>query len=132
MPWVNNDNGEPFCWVHPSWAKWEKSHEPPAVDVVLFEGGGPLGGKPFLPPPLPRDLLIPLEGEGSPEEFYREWKAGKRVIPGLKVSIKDVHGNEWGPAECVIKGRWSGSKYAKHFEVSSAVFKPLKKVKLEG
>lgn len=129
MPWMNNEAGEPFCWVHPAWSKWEKSHEPPLVDVVLYEGGKALGGKSFLPPPLPRDLLVPLP---EAEAFYREWKAGKRAIPGLKVSIKDVHGNEYGPAECVIKGRWSGSKYDKHFEVSSAVFKPLKKVKLEG
>jgi hypothetical protein len=36
-------------------------------------------------------------------KYHRDWCAGKVQIPGLKVSIKDVHGNEYGPSTCKFK-----------------------------
>ena len=28
MPWTMNDNGEPFCWIHESWAAYDRKHDP--------------------------------------------------------------------------------------------------------
>lgn len=63
-------------------------------------------------------------------KYYKDWQNGKIVIPGLKVSIKDVHGNEYGPSTCKLKERVSGKGYSKHAVVESAVFVPLSKVRL--
>lgn len=37
--------------------------------------------------------------------YHKDWLNGKVIIPGLKISIKDAHGNEWGPCTAKIKER---------------------------
>lgn len=115
MPWTTSECGNPL-WEHPKWKQWEKENLPPFVEVNLVALGGPLRGN-YKKPNIPTSRLIP---HPEADKYIRDWELGKRVVPGLKVKIWDVDGNEYGPCKRVVKKTKNGQQ---------VTFKPLPRIR---
>lgn len=102
MSWTNSETNEadcPTCWVNPAWARYLReiktgARPQPFDSSITLEAGADR---------LADFKVKRLTGRAdylNPElaKYYRDWIAGKFVIPGLRVEIKTAAGTVMGPA----------------------------------